>query len=376
MTQTPRLSIDYMAAGQAQKHVTYNEALGRLDGIVSARIRSRGVVSPPVDMEEGEAWLLTAPGEEGWVGHDDTLLQWRDSAWQVIAPFDGLRLWVADEGVLIARESGDWTVIGAEPSGADTWGVNTVADTTNRLAVSSEAVLFTHAGNDQRLTLNKADEADTASLVFQSDFEGLAEMGLTGDQLFRVKVRPSGGDWSEAITVDADAGRVGIFSATPKTPLHVQAGEGDVLRLEPARLNGSATTQRSGVDFFASFDGYPNDQKPRRAAFMTVGFNSGVWGKEYMAFCVGGSNDSGVEPTERMRINGAGRVGIGTQAPSTQLHVDGGVRVGQRQMADLSSAASVGAGTLIYVTDATGSPCLVISNGTDWLRLETSGVVQ
>jgi hypothetical protein len=42
---TPRLSLPFVAAGQAQKHITVNEALGKLDGLVQLAVRA--VRSPP-----------------------------------------------------------------------------------------------------------------------------------------------------------------------------------------------------------------------------------------------------------------------------------------------------------------------------------------
>ena len=38
---TPRLSLPYLAAAQAQKHVTLNEGLARLDGLVQTSVESR-----------------------------------------------------------------------------------------------------------------------------------------------------------------------------------------------------------------------------------------------------------------------------------------------------------------------------------------------
>jgi len=47
MTLTPKLSLPYIMPAQAQKHVTHNEALAKLDVIVQLSVLSMNLKSPP-----------------------------------------------------------------------------------------------------------------------------------------------------------------------------------------------------------------------------------------------------------------------------------------------------------------------------------------
>lgn len=87
-------------------------------------------------------------------------------------------------------------------------GVNATADTTNRLSVASPASLFSHEGAGHQLKINKDAAADTASVLFQTDFSGRAEFGLAGDDDFHVKVSPDGSTWHEAIVINRSSGAV------------------------------------------------------------------------------------------------------------------------------------------------------------------------
>ncbi|MEM9550545.1 MAG: pyocin knob domain-containing protein, partial [Pseudomonadota bacterium] len=90
--------------------------------------------------------------------------------------------------------------------GLSSLGIGTTTDATNRLAVRSPATLLSHDGADHQLKINKANESDTASLLFQSDFTGQAEIGLAGQRDLSVKVSPDGASWTEAMVVDAASG--------------------------------------------------------------------------------------------------------------------------------------------------------------------------
>ena len=85
-------------------------------------------------------------------------------------------------------------------------GVNATADSTNRLSVSAPATLLNNAGNGHQLKINKNASADTASLLYQSNFSGRAEFGTTGDDNLHLKVSPDGTVWKEALVVDRTSG--------------------------------------------------------------------------------------------------------------------------------------------------------------------------
>lgn len=89
-------------------------------------------------------------------------------------------------------------------------GINTIADETNRLAIKSEASLFSFETDDHRLTINKNTDQDTASLLFQSNFLGVTELGLTGGSDFQINVSQNGLNWSTAMTIIQDSGDVEI----------------------------------------------------------------------------------------------------------------------------------------------------------------------
>ena len=115
-------------------------------------------------------------------------------------PKDGWRGWFLAEDKMKVHDGSAWAVYDAigTPSFL---GINTTADSTNRLAVSATATLLTHDGNGHQVKVNKATAGDTASLLFQTGWSGRAEMGLTGSDDFAIKVSPDGSAWSSALSI-------------------------------------------------------------------------------------------------------------------------------------------------------------------------------
>lgn len=206
MDHTPRLTLPFIMPSQAQKHITHNEAIEALDALVQPTVESRTVATAPLSPLAGDVYLVPAGATGTWAGHTDELAAWQSGAWQFHDPAPGWQVYVKAEQTLYVFDAGAWTPLASLGSALPQLGVNTSADSTNRLAVAAPATLFTHAGNGHQLKLNKAAAGDTASLLYQTNWSGRAEMGLVGDDHWRLKVSPDGASWINALTVDATTG--------------------------------------------------------------------------------------------------------------------------------------------------------------------------
>lgn len=198
-----RLDLPLIQPSQAQKHVTHNEALQLLDGLVQAVVEESGAETPPLTPLTGQMFALGASPAGEWAGEAGRLALRIADAWLFIAPREGWRVWDKAAAKLMVREAGGWAEIVPELSNLDGVGIGIGWDATNRLAVAAEASLFTHAGAGHRVKVNKAGPGDTASLLLQSNWTGHAEIGLAGDTVLSLKVSADGAAWHEALRADA-----------------------------------------------------------------------------------------------------------------------------------------------------------------------------
>lgn len=210
MSNSPLLSLPFLSAGQAQKHVTHNDALSALDGLVHLSVLARGVVAPPATPVDGDRYLLGASPTGVWFGQGGTIALRIAGEWRFFTPRKGWRSWIEAETLLVIFDGTAWVLPSALPpttlQNLSLLGVNATADTTNRLAVSSPAVLLNNAGNGIQVKLNKNAAGDTASFLYQTNWSGRAEFGTTGDDNFHFKVSPDGSSWKEALAIDATSG--------------------------------------------------------------------------------------------------------------------------------------------------------------------------
>ncbi len=231
MVETHHLRLPYIAAAQAQKHVTHNEAIRALDAIVHLSVLDRDLTAPPGSPAEGDRYIVGANATGAWAGQDANIAAFQDGAWMFYVPQEGWLAWVGDEDALVAWAGAGWVAAGGgSVNPAPRVGVNTTADATNKLAVKSDAVLLSHddvtpGSGDHRVIVNKSAAARTASFLFQTGYSGRAEFGTTGDDKFHIKTSPNGINWSESIVVDPATGWVGIGGETsPSAPLHIRRG--------------------------------------------------------------------------------------------------------------------------------------------------------
>jgi hypothetical protein len=222
------LQLPYIQPAQAQKHVTHNEAIELLDVIVQLTVQGFAADTPPATPSEGETWALGATPTGVWAGQAQQIASWRAGGWIFIAPVAGWRAYSVTDVQTRVYDGIAWvgTVSFENLPGL---GVNATSDATNKLAVSAEASLFNHAGAGHQLKLNKATSGDTASLLYQTNWSGRAEMGLTGGDDFAIKVS-DGSAWFTGLTVRHASGVVQVDSllnlppqATPAT-----AAAGDI----------------------------------------------------------------------------------------------------------------------------------------------------
>jgi hypothetical protein len=211
---TPRAGAPLLAANQAQKNVTHNEALYQFDALLCARFLDRDLTTPPSSPADGDTYLVKATGTGAWTGQDGEIAYCADGGWRFYAPFMGIVAYVADENDLIVYNGSAWVDYGSliALENIPMVGVNTTADATNKFSVQSNAALFnalrTGSGGsgDFRATLSKQTSGNTASFLFQDNFSGRAEIGLTGDDDFHFKVSSDGSTWHDAIQIAAATG--------------------------------------------------------------------------------------------------------------------------------------------------------------------------
>jgi hypothetical protein len=206
--ESPILKLPYILPAQAQKHVTHNEALRILDIVTQLSVISRGLNTPPATPSLGNRYIVGSSPTGAWAGQAHRIAFFGEAGWEFVVPLTGWQAFVQASGDIAAWDGTDWVTSGV-PTEVPRLGISTAADTTNRLAVSAAASLFTHAGaGDHRMKINKDTAADTASLVFQNSFSGRAEMGLAGTDNFAIKVSPDGTTFHTGLTVTRTDGKV------------------------------------------------------------------------------------------------------------------------------------------------------------------------
>ncbi len=226
---SPRFELPYLLPSQAQKHVTHNEALQRLDVVTQLTLRGFVETTPPALPAAGDIYGVGVGASGSWSGQDATLAYWDGAAWLFITPQEGWRAWSVPDQELRVWRAGAWQPSVSQLQNLDMLGIGATADATNRLTLQADGALFTHDGAGHRLSLNKASASDTASMLFQSAWTGHAEMGLAGDNSFALKLSPDGVAWQTALKADPDAEEISLSpAATPRIVLRDDEAQVDV----------------------------------------------------------------------------------------------------------------------------------------------------
>jgi hypothetical protein len=98
MADTQRLGLPLLAPAQAQKHVTVNEALARLDALVQMVLVSVAASVPPGAAFDGQTWAVPAGATGAWAGQAGKLAVALNGGWEFLTPERGWRAFVADTG--------------------------------------------------------------------------------------------------------------------------------------------------------------------------------------------------------------------------------------------------------------------------------------
>lgn len=414
MTNTPRAGLPELAAAQAQKHVTHNDALLQLDALIDVYVISNALTAPPGSPSDGDTYVVAASPTGAWSGEAGKIANCVDGAWRFYAPFKGLLAYVLNATDFLFYNGSAWVSFSSLMllQNLAMLGINTTADSTNKLAVKSAALLFDNIGNGVQTKLNKNAVADTASFLFQTAYSGRAEIGTTGDDNFHFKVSSDGSTWHDAIDIDAATGNVGIGTpgissralaigaGTPTTaPFGVQFGTdatANIYRSNPGivKTDGYFYGAAGLIGTVCQFNQlYPTSGTDLIVQTRATFSNSIIF------------KSSGTTPNETMRCNSAGHLLIGTTVDNGHLTVAGNVmpeadntrnlgsasfryvngffggyvKSGSYTVATLPSAATAGAGARAFVTDATATTFAsvvagggtnklpVVSDGTNWI---------
>ncbi|WP_447760264.1 DUF2793 domain-containing protein [Sphingopyxis panaciterrae] len=108
MTTTPRFSLPLLAAAQAQKEVTHNEALTLIDALIHAAIEAGPQTEPPVEPGDGGCWLVGADAIDDWAGKEDMLAIRTAGGWRFVAPRTGMRVARLADGKWLRFDGTGW----------------------------------------------------------------------------------------------------------------------------------------------------------------------------------------------------------------------------------------------------------------------------
>lgn len=244
MENTTNLKLPLLVSNQSQKEITHNEALIIIDNILQNGIIDKDLINPPANPNTNDLYIVGTNATGSWEGKYGQLAFY-DNGWRFIEAKEGFTFWINDEDSLYTYNGSIWKktleATGASVGSLDdlsdititsvsqydllqhngtnfvntkniqnlsSLGINATADSTNKLSVKSDTVLFDKATANSQIKVNKASATDTASHLFQTNYSGRAEFGLTGSDNFTLKVSSDGEVWNESFVINKETGNI------------------------------------------------------------------------------------------------------------------------------------------------------------------------
>ncbi len=218
---TPRLGLPHLAAGQAQKHVTFNEALSRLDGLVQPAVASRTLTAQPTNPADGTLYLLPADvSGPDWAGRSaGTLMRFEAGAWEALPVQPGFLAWIAGEEVLAVRTDAGWTALSS-----------TFRSLTAALSPRGAATRFEI--REQELALAGASVVSTVVIPARAIVLGVSNrttQAVTGATSYSCGVAGEAGKFGALLGVGPGSANIGVVEPTAyyaDTPVILTAAGG------------------------------------------------------------------------------------------------------------------------------------------------------
>lgn len=219
---------------------------------------------------------------------------------------------------------------------------------------NTERMRIDSAGNVGIGLTNPSTKLHVAGTVTATAFAGDGS-SLTGIESLPAAIDVNGSAPDDSLVIDS-AGNVGIGTSSPQTRLHAFSSATTTTVSIQGSLSAGANTPT--LDFTGNNGGYSFGARIQAIRDTSAGGYA-------LAFGTTTNNAAeGSAPTERMRIDTSGRVGIGTATPSSKLEVY-----------DASTAvARVTAGTEIFEIRNTGSEVRLAVVSADPMTFRTSNV--
>lgn len=109
MANSTHLALPYLEGAQAQKHVTLNESLRRLDALVLLAVEDKDLTAPPASPSDGARYIPNATATGAWSGKEGHIAHYVDGAWEFYAPREGFIAYLRDEDLLYVHNGSAWT---------------------------------------------------------------------------------------------------------------------------------------------------------------------------------------------------------------------------------------------------------------------------
>lgn len=219
MANSTNLALPYLAAGQAQKHVTVNESLQRLDAIVQLSVASATTIAQPGSPSDGQVYILPS-GKTGaaWGAMTNAALAYyRDGVWEEISPREGWIAFVKDVDQCYFYTGSAWSALPALAKANSFSAGQTIAITSGTTALTLR-LTDDGAGTGPYLVLDRVSASPAANDVVGSLYFQGRDSGGTAFSVGEIRgqiIDPSDGSEDSRIsfhtmTAGANSGRLRI----------------------------------------------------------------------------------------------------------------------------------------------------------------------
>ncbi|UFK26776.1 ribonuclease III [Roseobacter phage RDJL6] len=282
---TPNFSITELAASQAQKYVTVNEALRVVDTALNLTVIRSDFTAPPGAPAEGDKYIPAATASGAWTGKENQVAAYINAEWIFFTPAEGWRAYDQTTGTLLLWNGSAWvSLLGAAGNGSaaapsysfasdpdtglyrnaanqlgiSTGGAERMLVGNTQVAVSTGDLLVNNSGTNAAVTVNKNAVGNDAGFTFQTAFSTVAQLGALGNNDFTIKV---GGSFTTALTIDSSTAAVSLpahskFSGYVNFDFYVAANTWTKVSINNTRHNDQGDFSAGSNVFTAPHDGY------------------------------------------------------------------------------------------------------------------------